>query len=149
MRTQHQYGILHTWELLYQCFASGSGWLDPDPNPGGQKWPTKIEQSWEISCFEVLDVLKGYGLLLLLGSGFRIQWIRIRNTVLYCEVFRIKRTWFKTNKIISYFSSCQTVVRNKRIFFNLNILKSSLFFSNILGNRKYPPREITVRPLGQ
>ncbi len=30
---------------------------DPDPESGGQKWPTKIEKSYEISCFEVLDVL--------------------------------------------------------------------------------------------
>ncbi len=28
-----------------------------DADPGGQKWPTKIEKSEEISCFEVLDVL--------------------------------------------------------------------------------------------
>ncbi len=28
-----------------------------DPDPGGQKWPTKIEKSEEISSFEVLDVL--------------------------------------------------------------------------------------------
>jgi hypothetical protein len=28
---------------------------NPDPDPGGQKLPTKISQ--EISCFEVLDVL--------------------------------------------------------------------------------------------
>jgi hypothetical protein len=27
----------------------------PDPNPGGQKWPTKIGKNLEIS-FEVLDV---------------------------------------------------------------------------------------------
>ncbi len=30
---------------------------DPDPDPGGQKLPTKIENSTESSCFEVLDVL--------------------------------------------------------------------------------------------
>ncbi len=30
---------------------------DPDKDPGGQKWPQKIEKSTEISCFEVLDVL--------------------------------------------------------------------------------------------
>ncbi len=36
------------------CCESGSG-LDPDPE--GQKWPTEIEKSWEILCFEVLDVL--------------------------------------------------------------------------------------------
>jgi hypothetical protein len=29
----------------------------PDPDPGGQKLPTKIEKGEEISCFEVLDVL--------------------------------------------------------------------------------------------
>jgi hypothetical protein len=29
---------------------------DPDPDPGGQKLPTKIEKSTEFSCFEVLDV---------------------------------------------------------------------------------------------
>jgi hypothetical protein len=28
-----------------------------DPDPGGQKLPTKIEKSRELSCFEVLDVL--------------------------------------------------------------------------------------------
>ncbi len=35
--------------------------VDPDsnlaPDPGGQKWPTKVEKNWEISCFEVLDIL--------------------------------------------------------------------------------------------
>ncbi len=38
---------------------------DPDPSwirirpvdPGGQKWPTKVEKNLEISCFTVLDVL--------------------------------------------------------------------------------------------
>jgi hypothetical protein len=29
---------------------------DPDPDPGGQKWPTKIEESTEFSGFEMLDV---------------------------------------------------------------------------------------------
>ncbi len=28
-----------------------------DPDPGGQKWPTKIEKSKEFSCFEVMDYL--------------------------------------------------------------------------------------------
>jgi hypothetical protein len=28
-----------------------------DPDPGGQKLPTKIEKSTEFSCFEVLDAL--------------------------------------------------------------------------------------------
>jgi hypothetical protein len=28
-----------------------------DPDPGGQKLPTKIESSKDISCFEVLDAL--------------------------------------------------------------------------------------------
>ncbi len=28
---------------------------DPDPYPGGQNLPTKIEKTEEISCFEVLD----------------------------------------------------------------------------------------------
>jgi hypothetical protein len=28
-----------------------------DPDPGGQKLPTKIEKGTEMSCFEVLDVL--------------------------------------------------------------------------------------------
>jgi hypothetical protein len=45
-----------------QCFGSGSG-LDPDsirsvdPDPGGQKSPTKVEQKNEISCFAMLDAL--------------------------------------------------------------------------------------------
>jgi hypothetical protein len=30
---------------------------NPDPDPEGQKLATKIEKSYEISCFEVLDVL--------------------------------------------------------------------------------------------
>jgi hypothetical protein len=30
---------------------------NPDPDPGGQKLPTKAEKNYEISCFEVLDVL--------------------------------------------------------------------------------------------
>jgi hypothetical protein len=29
----------------------------PDPDPGGQKRPIKVEKNLEISCFEVLDVL--------------------------------------------------------------------------------------------
>jgi hypothetical protein len=48
------------------CCGSGSGYtwiridlgrLDPDPDPGAQKLPTKIEKRTEFSCFEVLDVL--------------------------------------------------------------------------------------------
>ncbi len=31
--------------------------LNPDPDPRGQKGPTKVEKNLEISCFEVLDVL--------------------------------------------------------------------------------------------
>jgi hypothetical protein len=40
--------------------------MDPDPNPHvecgsgsrrAKKWPTNIEKSKKISCFEVLDVL--------------------------------------------------------------------------------------------
>jgi hypothetical protein len=31
--------------------------LDPDPDPGGQKLPTKIEKRKEISCFEMYDVI--------------------------------------------------------------------------------------------
>ncbi len=49
-----------------QGFGSGSAWIridlscwiririqiaDPDPDPGGQKLPTKIENSPEFSCF--------------------------------------------------------------------------------------------------
>ncbi len=30
---------------------------NPDPDPGGQKWPTKIGKNLESSCLEVLDVL--------------------------------------------------------------------------------------------
>jgi hypothetical protein len=31
---------------------------DPDPDPGGQKLPTRVENNQEeISCLEVLDVL--------------------------------------------------------------------------------------------
>ncbi len=33
-------------------------WIrNPDPDPGGQKWPTKVEFFFESSCFEVLDGL--------------------------------------------------------------------------------------------
>jgi hypothetical protein len=28
-----------------------------DPDPGGQKWPTKVEKNFLSSCFEVLDGL--------------------------------------------------------------------------------------------
>jgi hypothetical protein len=28
-----------------------------DPDPRRQKWPTKVEIFFEISCFEVLDIL--------------------------------------------------------------------------------------------
>jgi hypothetical protein len=35
-----------------------SGSANPDPDPGEQKLPTKVEENYEISCFEVLlDVL--------------------------------------------------------------------------------------------
>jgi hypothetical protein len=30
---------------------------DPDPDPGGQKLPTKTEKRYEVSSFEVQDVL--------------------------------------------------------------------------------------------
>jgi hypothetical protein len=39
-----------------QGCGSGSV-LDPDPDPGGQKLPSKVVINLEISCFEVLDVL--------------------------------------------------------------------------------------------
>jgi hypothetical protein len=29
------------------------GSLDPDPDPGGQKLPTKVEKVLKISCFEL------------------------------------------------------------------------------------------------
>ncbi len=47
------------------CCGSGSGYtwiridlgrLDPDPDPGAQKLPTKIENNEEISNYEALDV---------------------------------------------------------------------------------------------
>jgi hypothetical protein len=31
--------------------------MDSDPDPGGQKLPTKIQKSKEFLCFEVPDVL--------------------------------------------------------------------------------------------
>jgi hypothetical protein len=51
-----------------QCFGSGSRlnldsiWIlipirNPDPDPEGQKCPTKLVKSQEISCFKVLDFL--------------------------------------------------------------------------------------------
>jgi hypothetical protein len=33
------------------------GWLDPDLDPGGQKWPSKIVKREVNSSFVVLDVL--------------------------------------------------------------------------------------------
>ncbi len=60
-------------EYMYRTSTSVS---DPDldsirsvdPDPGGQKWPKKIRQSWENSCFEVLDVFfERWRLLLWLG----------------------------------------------------------------------------------
>jgi hypothetical protein len=46
--------------------------LDPDPDPGGQKGPTKIEKSIEIPCFKVLDVLRAEGFSCSLdGLGIR------------------------------------------------------------------------------
>ncbi len=36
--------------------------MDPDPHPGGQKWPKKIEKSKAFSRLEVLDVLYFLGL---------------------------------------------------------------------------------------
>jgi hypothetical protein len=39
--------------LHNQCCGSGSR---SNPDPGGQKWPTKIEKKFKISFFEVLDV---------------------------------------------------------------------------------------------
>ncbi len=33
------------------------GSVDPDPDPGGQKWRTKVENVLKTSCFEVLDGL--------------------------------------------------------------------------------------------
>jgi hypothetical protein len=52
-----------TYNLIQGC-GSGSqldpdsiGSVDPDPDPGGQKWPTKVGKNLKISCFELLDVL--------------------------------------------------------------------------------------------
>ncbi len=70
----------HTDHSIIQGFGSGSvsgsgsAWIrinlscwiririrtqiaDPNPDPGGQKWPQKIEKRTEFSSFEVLDVL--------------------------------------------------------------------------------------------
>ncbi len=33
-----------------------SGWRDPDPDPGGQKFPSKIDKSEEMYSFEGLNV---------------------------------------------------------------------------------------------
>jgi hypothetical protein len=44
-----------------------------DPDPEGQKLPTKIEKSTEFSCFEVLDVLGLQNLNSDPGSGIRIR----------------------------------------------------------------------------
>ncbi len=32
-------------------------WIRPDPDPGGKKLPTKVENCSKSSCFEVLDGL--------------------------------------------------------------------------------------------
>jgi hypothetical protein len=60
---------LHTFSQGFGS-VSGSAWIRinlsywiririqiADPDPGGKKWPTKIEKSTEFSFFQVLDVL--------------------------------------------------------------------------------------------
>jgi hypothetical protein len=47
----------HTKPLLRIRIRIDFGRLDPDPDPGGQKLPTKVEKSENISCFKVLDIL--------------------------------------------------------------------------------------------
>jgi hypothetical protein len=47
----------HTKPVLRIRIRIDFGRLDPDPDPGGQKLPTKVEKSEDISCFKVLDIL--------------------------------------------------------------------------------------------
>jgi hypothetical protein len=46
------HGSALIWVILIRI-----GIKNADPDPGGQKWPTKIEKNKEISCFEALDHL--------------------------------------------------------------------------------------------
>jgi hypothetical protein len=43
-------------EHICRIHGCGAG-SNRDPDPGGQKRPTKVEKNYEILCFEVLDVL--------------------------------------------------------------------------------------------
>ncbi len=63
------------------CIRIQSGQVGPDP--GGQRWPTKIEKSEEISCFKVLYVLF-WGLMASPGLDVFVQGI---GTVLNCNFF--------------------------------------------------------------
>ncbi len=44
-------------EKMWIRIRTGYDRLDPDPDPGGQKWPTRIVISEKLSYFEGLDVL--------------------------------------------------------------------------------------------
>ncbi len=62
MMTFWVHGLMAGFRIRIRIRINLSCWIRiriqiADPDPVGQKWPTKIEKSTEFSCFEVLDVL--------------------------------------------------------------------------------------------
>jgi hypothetical protein len=76
------------------------GQLDPDP--GGKKWPKKIEKSEEISRFEVLDVLF-WGL-----KASPVAWMSLMEVYSRDKIWLffnlIKQDLFTSHKIYSFWS---------------------------------------------
>ncbi len=116
-----------------QCFGSASGmiriqsgyWIriqirNPDPDPGGQKWPTKISKlqflfNKILICFssiiflQIIFVIKCW---IRIGTGnqikcwirIRIQWIQIHNTATnLCVLLTVYTTLFYQYKFYRIF----------------------------------------------
>ncbi len=56
-QTEKEWSVTRVADLDPDSIGQWIRIRNPDPYPGGQKWPTKVENFVESSCFEVLDGL--------------------------------------------------------------------------------------------
>ncbi len=83
-------GILLNYGHGSELDPDSFGSLDPDPE--GQKWPTKVGKILEISCFEVLDVLfwelKASSVTGALGMG-KLHFLLKKKKNFSCKFFKV------------------------------------------------------------
>jgi hypothetical protein len=84
----------------FAWIRSDSGRLNPEPNPRGQKWPTKVEKSEENSCFEVRSLSMGKGFTCSLNVLHRGLGIK-----------RLEKNRIFSSRKICYFSSSKPWIR--------------------------------------